>query len=178
MAQILSLSDFDEFAYLAPDREKARRAELRERIRLVFKLFERDNSGTADVREIGTMLRALGLNPSEAQLKQMADAMELEEPLTFVKYENFEKIAMEVLLMQHFAGELLTRDSEEQLLKAFEVLDTEKRGYLDSEYIKELLTTKGEKFNNEEILELLNCAADPETGYIKYDDYATILAYD
>ena len=36
--------------------------------------------------------------------------------------------------------------------------------------------TNGEKFTEAEVQEFLNAAADPDTGVIRYDDYAEILA--
>eukprot|EP00755_Sulcionema_specki_P037090 Sspe_Gene.108203::Locus_87362_Transcript_1_1_Confidence_1.000_Length_661::g.108203::m.108203 len=187
-----AVGDWEEFRFIPPHREKLRREKLEKKIRDVFKLFERDNNGMCDIREVGTMVRALGLNPRERQLEEMIKEIESEQSTGFVKYKRdpvqpgekteeprrFFELMMDILTTHEFQGELMIRDSEETILRAFEVLDPEKRGFIDSEYLKELMTSRGEKFTNEEILEMLNAAADPETGYIKYGDYAPILALD
>eukprot|EP00754_Rhynchopus_humris_P047389 Rhum_TRINITY_DN6977_c0_g1::Rhum_TRINITY_DN6977_c0_g1_i1::g.21397::m.21397 len=184
--------EWEEFAYVPPAREKKRQARIEVGIRDVFKLFERDNAGQCDVREVGTMVRALGLNPSEAQLEVMVKEMESDQSTGYVKYKRdpvragekgaeprrFFEVMLDTLLTHEYNGELMVRDSEETILRAFEALDTEQRGHIDSEQLKELMTTRGERFTSEEILEMLNAAADPETGYVKYEDYTPILACD
>eukprot|EP01059_Diplonema_ambulator_P035549 TRINITY_DN8395_c0_g2_i1.p1 TRINITY_DN8395_c0_g2~~TRINITY_DN8395_c0_g2_i1.p1 ORF type:complete len:190 (+),score=47.40 TRINITY_DN8395_c0_g2_i1:40-609(+) len=187
-----SIHEWEEFDYIPPHREKKRRDRLEQEIRNVFKLFERDNNGLCDVREVGTMVRALGLNPREKQLDDMVKEIETNQTTGFVKLQRdpvpaggksdeprrFLELMMDILLTHEYQGELMVRDTEETILKAFETLDPEGKGYIDSEYLKELMITRGERFTNEEVLEMLNAAADPETGYIKYDDYAPILACD
>ena len=45
--------------------------EIQMRIANAFKLFDHDNSNTVDVRELGTIVRALGCCPSEADLHEI-----------------------------------------------------------------------------------------------------------
>ena len=40
--------------------------------RNAFNLYDRDGRGRVAVRELGTVLRALGLNPTEGQVQQLA----------------------------------------------------------------------------------------------------------
>eukprot|EP01063_Lacrimia_lanifica_P017987 TRINITY_DN24963_c0_g1_i1.p1 TRINITY_DN24963_c0_g1~~TRINITY_DN24963_c0_g1_i1.p1 ORF type:complete len:191 (+),score=94.83 TRINITY_DN24963_c0_g1_i1:67-639(+) len=187
-----SASNWEEFTFIPASRETRRREKLEADIKAIFKLFERDGTGLCDIREVGTMVRALGVNPREAQLDQMIQEMESDQSTGYIKYcrdpvknggkseepRRFYELMMDLLITHEFNGELLVRDSEEIILKAFETLDPDKKGYIDSDYFKDLMTTRGERFNSDEVLELLNAAADPETGYIKYEDYAPILACD
>ena len=63
------------------------------------------------------------------------------------------------------------RDSEEKLLRAFRTLDPENKGYVESDKIRTLLTTHGERFSQEEIDDFLHFAVDAETGLLHYEDY-------
>eukprot|EP01006_Ploeotia_vitrea_P010870 TRINITY_DN28678_c0_g1_i1.p1 TRINITY_DN28678_c0_g1~~TRINITY_DN28678_c0_g1_i1.p1 ORF type:complete len:212 (-),score=14.24 TRINITY_DN28678_c0_g1_i1:47-682(-) len=183
----------DEMFYFPPEHETMRKAKTLHKIREAFKLFERDNNGTCDVREVGTIVRSLGLNPTELQLRNLLEEIEEDEPTGFIRIEKFEEVLMPILLTSEYrpklrktdaegkieqGAELMVRHAEDVILQAFEMLDTDKKGYLDSEHLKELLTAQGEPFSNEEVIELLNAAADPETGFIKYDDYVASLAHD
>ena len=38
-------------------------------IREIFTLFDKDSDGQVDYMELGTMIRALGFNPSEDEIK-------------------------------------------------------------------------------------------------------------
>lgn len=40
-------------------------------IREIFTLFDKDSDGFIDIRELGTILRGLNLNPTEAEIDEM-----------------------------------------------------------------------------------------------------------
>ena len=65
--------------------------------------------------------------------------------------------------------------SEEVLLKAFEVLDEEKKNHLTSEELKKVLMEEGEPFSQEEMDEMLQAAVDPDKGTILYKDFVTLM---
>ena len=87
-------------------------------------------------------------------------------------------------------------------VQAFQSLDSDKKGYLEAEYFKNLMSRRalhppnllsrtlhlsialnlvcfcshGEKFSQEELEEMLAAAVDVETGRIYYEDFAELLA--
>ena len=86
------------------------------------------------------------------------------------------------------------RNSEDEILLAFQALDVDKKGYLEAHELQTLMTTYGEKFSNEEVnfrqlllsfscnyfpsqvKEMMAAAVDVELGRVYYEDYAEILA--
>ncbi|KAG1681052.1 Dynein regulatory complex protein 8 [Nymphon striatum] len=64
--------------------------------------------------------------------------------------------------------------SEEKLLNAFLLLDTEKKGHLESEKLKEILIGDGEPFNQEEMDEMANAFVD-SNGLFDYKKYVKII---
>lgn len=58
-------------AYGDQDREAIRKREVFKAIKEGFSLFDRDNKGVCDVREIGTIVRHLGICPTEIELHDM-----------------------------------------------------------------------------------------------------------
>jgi calmodulin len=49
------------------------RAEVRE----IFELFDKNSSGRVSVSELGTIVRALGLNPTEAEVIEMIKKVDI-----------------------------------------------------------------------------------------------------
>ncbi|GLE05705.1 hypothetical protein PINS_up014751 [Pythium insidiosum] len=72
--------------------------------------------------------------------------MQEDEPSTFVTYDRFEKKMLEVMYTNEYAP-----DTDETLLAAFRVIDTEKRGYIEADVMRELLITKGTPFREKEM---------------------------
>lgn len=62
------------------------------------------------------------------------------------------------------------------LLKAFQVLDSENKGYLTQEELTKYMSEEGEPFTQEELEEMLSAAIDPEKRTILYRDYASVMA--
>ncbi|KAJ3316018.1 Dynein regulatory complex protein 8 [Boothiomyces sp. JEL0838] len=141
---------------------------LLKRVRAAFDTFDQQNNSTCDVREIGTILRSLGIYPT---LEQLHGWMEEDEPSGFVTWERFSKVTIRIL-----SGTYPVKSDEETLFRAFLTLDTDKKGYLLPEELKKSLTSQGEVFTEEEIEEMLAACTDPAENKIYYEDYITILA--
>jgi Ca2+-binding EF-hand superfamily protein len=43
------------------------------------------------------------------------------------------------------------RNSEDEILRAFQALDVDKKGYLEAHELQNLMTSYGEKFSSEEV---------------------------
>ena len=168
--------DIEHFSYIPKTWEDKKREEYNKKLSDLFVIFERDGNGTCDVREVGAIVRAMGLNPTEAQVMKIVETVEEPEATGFIKLEALRAVIMDILLTHEFKGQLMVRDEEETIFRAFAALDKDRKGYVESEYLKELMTTMGEKLNTEEVLEMINAAADPETGHIYYDEYSPVLA--
>ena len=65
--------------------------------------------------------------------------------------------------------------SEEQLRKAFEVLDQDNKGYLTTEELTKYVTESGEPFTPEEMEEMMSACVDPDQGVVFYKDYLPMM---
>merc|ERR1712139_123866 len=118
-----------------PDNPAVR--DRKKRIKDAFKVFDEENNDIADVREVGTIMRSLGINPTEKELHGMLAQMEEDEPTGFVKYEKFEPVVVKAM-----EDNEIPTDSEEDIIRAFRALDTDGKGYLTTEELRELMTKK------------------------------------
>ncbi|XP_072040324.1 dynein regulatory complex protein 8-like [Amphiura filiformis] len=148
-------------------------AETQKKIGDAFDIFDHESNKTVDVREVGTIIRSLHCCPTEGELHDLLSEMEEEEPTGYIRYDMFLKTMTNVLMERKFKP-----SPEDQLLKAFEVLDTEKRGHLLVDELTKYMTEEGEPFTQEELEEMLSAAVDTEKGVILYKDYAPLMAVD
>lgn len=62
----------------------------------------------------------------------------------------------------------------EELLKAFQLLDPENRGYIMKDDLEKSIMEIGEPFTKEEVADMMAVACD-ETGKINYEHYINLL---
>lgn len=142
------------------------------RIREMFDVFDKDKSETVVNEEVGTIMRALGVYPSErALVKDILPEMQDDEPTGFVSYTRFERKMLQLMATQECEP-----DAGDVLLQAFRTIDSKNLGYIPGDTLEELLTTKGTPFRQKEIETFMIAAKDPETGNVYYEDYIAQLS--
>merc|ERR1712224_872430 len=151
--------------------------ELENKINDVFQLYDRKRDGTCDERDICILIRALGLNPTHEDADRLLEEMRGDDPSSFVKRDKFAAVMLRVLKSQSLKDSEVPKDSEETILRAFQALDPEGRGFIGPEALREFMTVKARMpFNAEEFEAMLNNALDEDKAYIDYEDYAEVLA--
>uniref|UniRef100_A0A0B6ZAM9 EF-hand domain-containing protein n=1 Tax=Arion vulgaris TaxID=1028688 RepID=A0A0B6ZAM9_9EUPU len=141
------------------------------KIKEAFSIFDHESNKTVDVREVGTIIRSLYCCPSEAELHDMLAEIDEEEPTGYIRYDKFLPMMTRTLMERRYKA-----SPEDEICKAFQVLDVEQKGYLTVEELTTLMTEEGECFNQEEIEEMLSAAVDPDKKTILYKDYASVMA--
>jgi calmodulin len=96
--------------------------------------------------------------------------MEEDEPSGYITWLSFQTITTQIL-----SGKYPVKDDEETLFRAFQVLDTEKKGYLMPDDLRKFMTTMGEPFSNDEIEEMLAACKDQTENKVYYDDFVQLL---
>ncbi|XP_026855658.2 dynein regulatory complex protein 8 isoform X3 [Electrophorus electricus] len=159
---------------MADDKEAAAFvSEVHKRISNAFDVFDHEFNHTVDVREIGTIIRSLGCFPTEAELHDIIAEVEEEEPTGYIRFEKFLPTMTKVLMEHKFRP-----IPDDLLLQAFEVLDQQKRGYLEPEELSKYLMQEGETFTQEEMEEMLSAALDPDKNVIFYKDFVGMMTID
>ncbi|XP_014483175.1 PREDICTED: EF-hand calcium-binding domain-containing protein 2-like [Dinoponera quadriceps] len=142
---------------------------LERRLCEAFDVFDITRSGEVDVRDLGTIIRALGCVITEAELQEIQVEVEDVEnncvPLNrFVEY------------MRKAINERKFKPADpEDLLRAFQLLDPENRGYIMRNDLEKPIMEIGEPFTKEEVVDMMAVACDAETGKINYEHYINLL---
>jgi calmodulin len=130
----------------------------------LFSLFDRDGNGKIDARELGTLIRSLGENPTETEVQAMIKSVDDNHNgvLEFHEFRN---------LMQTQTFEPISKDD---LINIFRAFDKDNTGKLLGEDVKQIVISGGEKLTPQEADEILEDFMDGD-GYISYEDFAEKL---
>jgi Ca2+-binding EF-hand superfamily protein len=138
---------------------------VRKHVREAVILFEhKEGSRQVDIKEIPTLVRSLGVNPTVMQTNLILDqiASMSTSDSTLIPLENIEIIVANFLIQQDAA---LFRDDYHILIRAFRAFDPEGKGYVLAEQIRAALQSKGEPLTDDELSRMVGFAAD-ENGRI------------
>ncbi|KIY99453.1 Calmodulin [Monoraphidium neglectum] len=151
-------------------------------IKEAFALFDQDNDGYLAIGELGTVMRALGRNPTEAQVRQLAKEVDPDGrgSITLQGKRRAAHRAEGLLAASEFTGvmakDIPTHDSEADIAAAWKVFDKEGRGWISADELRHVLTSIGERLAPGEMDALLAEANPDAGGKIKFEDFVKLLA--
>jgi len=138
-------------------------AEQMEDFKEAFQLFDRDADGKLTAEELATVMRALGQNPTQAEVKEIVRTIGGKGTVEFPEF-----ISMMQKRMKH-------TDNDEQIREAFKVFDKSGTGFIEVAELRHVLTTLGEKLTREEVDGVLKEADADNDGKINLADFLRVM---
>jgi calmodulin len=160
----------DPFAEILEREEKLYASFTEEQIaefKEAFSLFDKDGDGTITTKELGTVMRSLGQNPTEAELQDMINEVDADGNGT-IDFPEF------LTLM---ARKMKDTDSEEEILEAFKVFDKDGNGFISAAELRHVMTNLGEKLTDEEVDEMIREADVDGDGQITYEEFVRMMMF-
>lgn len=125
-----------------------------------FSLFDSDGDGRIAPSELGILMRSLGGNPTQAQLKEIVAQEKLTSPFDFPRFLD--------LMKKHLKA---SEPFDCQLRDAFKVLDKDSTGVVSVSELRHVLTSIGEKLDPAEFDEWIREVDVGSDGKIRYEDF-------
>merc|ERR1712106_633732 len=128
-------------------------------VKEAFGLADKNSSGSIMVKEVGMVVRALGMNPSDEELQEMIEGRGDGTNISF----------------QEFLGIVGNRmnevDNEDELREAFAVFDRDGQGFIRAAELRHMMTNLGEKLSDQEVDDMIREAGIDNDGQFRYQDF-------
>jgi len=129
-----------------------------------FNLFDEDGDGKLSLKELGTMLNALGQNQSEESVKKMIQGFDHDDG----KVDFPDWLSLMARKIKH-------SDTEEELIEAFKVFDRDGDGFICAEELRTSMDNLGEKLLNSEVDDMIKEADDDSDNKINFDEFVQMM---
>ncbi|KYB28742.1 Myosin regulatory light chain sqh-like Protein [Tribolium castaneum] len=138
--------------------DQAQIAEFKE----AFNMIDQNHDGFVDKEDLHDMLASLGKNPTDDYLDGMMN--EAPGPINFTMFLTL------------FGERLQGTDPEDVIKNAFGCFDEDNMGVINEERLRELLTTMGDRFTDDEVDEMYR-EAPIKNGLFDYVEFTRILKH-
>ena len=130
-----------------------------------FEIFDKDKDGFITIKELGEIMKNLGQNPTEAELQDMINEVDIDGNGN-IDFKEF---------LGLMARKMRNTDSEEELIEAFKVFDRDGNGLISSQELKHVMVSLGEKITDEEVDEMIKEADMDGDGFINYEEFVKMI---
>ena len=130
-----------------------------------FSLFDKDGDGTITTKELGTVMRSLGQSPTDEELKDMLNEVDIDGN-GIIDFSEF------ITMM---AKKLQDTDSEEELKEAFRVFDKDGNGFISADELRHVMTNLGEQLSEEEVEQMIQEADSNGDGQVDYEEFCKMM---
>ena len=131
-----------------------------------FSVFDKNGDGAITREELGTVMRSLGQNPTEADLQDIINEVDADRDGTI----NFR----EFLTMMGLKMDEANREAE--LQEAFRLFDKDSNGLISAEELRHVMKNLGENLTDGDIGEMMREADTDGDGQINYDEFVKVMS--
>ena len=128
-----------------------------------FEMFDADQSGTIDTQELGTVLKQLGQNISQAEIEEMIKEVD-EDGSGEIEFDEF----LQLMGMKVNATEL-------EFMEAFKVLDRDGRQTIGVKDVIIACSTIGEKIDRKTALAIIQLVSKNQKEVINYEEFLELM---
>ncbi|CAE8717079.1 unnamed protein product, partial [Polarella glacialis] len=139
--------------------------EQRQEIKEAFDIFDSERTGKMDYHELKVAIRAMGFEIKKPEALELMTRYDREETGN-IGYDAFEEI-----MVQRYAAQ----DPMDEMRKAFELFDEDKRGKVSFRNLKRIARDLGEKLTDDELRGMIDEFDNDQDGEINEAEFINIM---
>eukprot|EP00747_Dinoflagellata_sp_TGD_P166004 gnl/TRDRNA2_/TRDRNA2_188142_c0_seq1.p2 gnl/TRDRNA2_/TRDRNA2_188142_c0~~gnl/TRDRNA2_/TRDRNA2_188142_c0_seq1.p2 ORF type:complete len:201 (-),score=46.53 gnl/TRDRNA2_/TRDRNA2_188142_c0_seq1:116-658(-) len=152
----------------ARGQQKAGRAvskEQRQEIKEAFDIFDSEKTGKMDYHELKVAIRAMGFEIRKPEALELMSRYDRDE-CGYISFDAFEEI-----MIQKYSAQ----DPMDEIRKAFELFDEDKRGKISFRNLKRIARDLGEKLTDDELRGMIEEFDQDQDGEICEEEFVSIM---
>lgn len=130
-----------------------------------FSLFDKEGKGTITTDDLGAVMESLGLNRSEAELKNMLKDVDAGGNGT-IEFPEFLSLV---------TAKAKEKSDQAEIVEAFLTFDRNNDGFITADEIYHIMGNLGEKLTREEVAEMMR-EANADQGKLDYKQFVAMMS--
>jgi centrin-3 len=145
--------------------------EQRQEIREAFELFDSDKNGLIDPHEMKVSMRALGFDAKKEEVLRMMEdyAQRDQSGQLYINLQDFTEVMCEKFAL---------RDPRQEMIKAFQLFDTNNTGRIDLRALRRVARELGENMSDDELQAMIDEFDKDQDGEINLEEFLDIMLDD
>ena len=136
-----------------------------EQIKEAFNLFDADGSGAVDLEEMTLAMKGLGFDIPKNELLDMVKAID-KDGNSLIEFDEFEKMVTE---------KMTQRDSPQEVLKAFNLFDLDKSGFVTVQNMIDVTRMLGETTGADVLKDFIKEADTDKDGKLSFKEWEAVM---
>lgn len=127
-----------------------------------FRTFDKDDDSVITMKELSTTMRAMGQNPTDAELQDMLREADIDKDgnITYDEYLGMMERKMNS-----------NPNNDEELKEAFRTFDKDGNGFITAHEMRHVFTNLGEHYSDQEINQMIKEADENSDGMVNYEEF-------
>jgi len=136
-----------------------------EEFKEAFFSVDKDADGTLNPQEFQDLMRSLGQNPTEPELQDMINEMDVDKKGT-IDFPEF---------LNLMGRKMQYGDTHEDLTEPFRAFDKDGNGLISVEDLRRVLISLGEEVTDEEADKMMGEADVDKNGQVNYEEFIRMM---
>ncbi|OTF81038.1 hypothetical protein BLA29_007628 [Euroglyphus maynei] len=112
-------------------------------IKQTFKRFDTENNGRFEIKQLKFAMRALGFEPKKEEVQRISKEYNKDG---YILYNDFEQLMIK---------RITEKTVNDEIMKAFQLFDTNRTGKITFDDLKRVSNELGEKITDDELMEMI-----------------------